>query len=81
MATFSFSHVSAKDSQQFGADDGVEQRRSCAGVSVEHTCKAIARCSDFDRSQAIRDVLREHDRTLKDFERLRQRLQSDASLD
>ncbi|HZM97800.1 MAG TPA: hypothetical protein VFB70_00340 [Pyrinomonadaceae bacterium] len=40
-----------------------------------------SRVAATDRSQAIRDVLREHDRTLKDFERLRQRLQSDASLD
>ena len=49
------------------------------GIAVEHSHKAIQACSDprLGGSRLL-DAVAEHERTLKDFERLRQRLQQDS---
>lgn len=50
-------------------------------LAIEHQYRAIQRCSDFDRSFVTARALVDHKRLLMQYEKLRERFQSDASLD
>ena len=57
-------------------------KRDCAlllialGAGIEHQYKAIEACSAMNRSQVIGAAIAEHQRTLRAFEELRERLQN-----